>query len=232
MNPEHVRLRDRWLEEQCRGLLRHDERLRGIHVRIRFNGGVAHVEGQVADQEERRRLREAVCALRGVHAFWDGLRVAGQGQLRTLDVGAGGTRQRARSLGLDRYPGAGVDLLADLHDGLPLADRGVDRLYAVHVLEHLSDPVAVMNEMHRVLADDGVLHVLSPHWKSIGAVADPTHMRFLDVQTFKWFCVPRPGARTWYPLHASSDGPSVFADLAPVRAGRAADVARLARYFD
>ena len=51
--------------------------------------------------------------------------------------------------------------------------------------------VAALEE--RVLADDGVLHVLSPHWQSIAAVADPTHVKYLDVQTFKWFCGPHGG---------------------------------------
>jgi hypothetical protein len=76
-----------------------------------------------------------------------------------------------------------------------------------------------MNELHRVLADDGVLHVLSPHWQSVTAVADPTHVKYLDVQTFKWFCGPHGGAEVWHPLHAGYDGASVFADLRPMRRG-------------
>ena len=127
----------------------------------------------------------------------------------------------------------GVDVVADLRAGLPLADRSVDRIYAVHVLEHVLDLVPLMNELHRVLADDGVLHVLSPHWQAIGAVADPTHVKYLDVQTFKWFCGPHGGSAIWYPLHAGYDGASVFADLRPVRRGEPlAPVERLARYFD
>jgi hypothetical protein len=91
----------------------------------------------------------------------------------------------------------------------------------------------VMNELHRILADDGVLHVLSPDWHAVSAVGDPTHVRFFDVQTFKWFCGPHGGAQLWFPLHASSDGASVFADLVPVRPGGAlAPQERLARFFD
>ena len=131
------------------------------------------------------------------------------------------------------YPAPGLDVLADLRRRLPFADGGVDRVYAVHVLEHVIDLVPVMNELHRILADDGVLHVLSPHWRSISAVADPTHVKYLDVQTFKWFCGPHGGSALWYPLHAGYDGASVFADLRPVRPGEPAPpVERLARYFD
>jgi SAM-dependent methyltransferase len=233
VNPKHLALRDRWLEDVVAGLLNHDDRLRGLDVSVRFDGGVAHADGRVATQDERERLREAVCSLRGVHAFWDGVAVGDRPVLRTLDIGCGGTKQRASSLGVDRFPAPGVDVLADLTAGLPFADRAVDRVYAVHVLEHVLDLVAVMNDLHRVLVDDGVLHVLSPHWQSVAAVGDPTHVKYLDVQTFKWFCGPHGGSAVWYPLHAGYDGASVFADLRPVPAGEPPpDEERLARFFD
>lgn len=233
MNPKSVALRDRWLEETVHGLLAHDVRLSGLAVRVRCDGGVAHVDGRVATGDDRARLRSAVCALRGVHAFWDGLLVGGRTALRILDVGVGATKQKPGAVGVDRHPGPHVDVVADLLDGLPFADRVIDRVYAVHVLEHIVDLVPVMNDLHRVLADDGVLHVLSPHWRTVNAVADPTHVKYLDVQTFKWFCTPHSGAALWYPLHAGFDGASIFADLAPVRAAdQAADDARLALFFD
>jgi SAM-dependent methyltransferase len=238
VNPEHLVLRDRWLEDVVAGLLRHDERLRGLadDVDVRFDGGVAHVEGRVPTDDDRERLREAVCALRGVYAFWDGLVVGDPSQrrpLRVLDIGSGGTKQKAGSVGVDLFRTPGVDVVADIRQGLPFEDRSVDRIYAVHVLEHVIDLVGVMNELHRVLADDGVLHVLSPHWQAIGAVADPTHVKYLDVQTFKWFCGRHGDSAVWYPLHAGYDGATVFADLTPVRAGRPLPPQeRLARYFD
>ncbi len=234
-NPEHLALRDRWLEDAVAGMLAHDARLRPLSgsVRVRFDGGVAHADGQVPTEGDRETLREAVCSLRGVYAFWDGVRVGSQQRLATLDVGSGGTKQRATSVGVDMYPAPGVNVLADLRGRLPFADRSVDRVYAVHVLEHVIDLVPVMNELHRVVADGGVLHVLSPHWRSIGAVADPTHVKYLDVQTFKWFCGRHGGSEVWYPLHAGYDGASVFADLTTVRAGEPLPPAeRLALFFD
>ena len=233
MNPKHLALRDRWLEDVVGGLLDHDDRLRGLDVEVRFDGGVAHVDGRVATPQDRERLREAICSLRGVYAMWDGLVVGDRGPLRTLDIGCGGTKQRATTYGVDRYRAPGVDVLADLTAALPFADRSVDRVYAVHVLEHVLDLVALMNELHRVLADDAVLHVLSPHWQSVAAVGDPTHVKYLDVQTFKWFCGPHGGSAGWYPLHAGYDGASVFADLVPVRDGsELPPEEQIARFFD
>lgn len=226
--------RDRWLAETLEGLRRHDDRLRGLDgVRVRFDGGVAHVDGRVRTPPERERLRAAVYTLSGVHALWDGLVVGARGPLRVVDVGVGGTKQKPQAAGLDRYPGPHVDVVADLRHGLPFCSGVLDRVYAVHVLEHIVDLVPVMNELHRVIADDGVLHVLTPHWRSVTAVADPTHVKYLDVQTFKWFCTPHPGAALWYPLHAGYDGATVFADLAPVRAeADRASAGQLARFFD
>ena len=234
-NPKHLAVRDRWLEDVVAGLLRHDDRLSRLAegVTVRFDGGVAHADGHVPTSDDREMLRETVCSLRGVHAFWDGVRVGEQEVLRTLDVGSGGTKQKASSVGVDMYPAPGVDVLANLRRGLPFADGSVDRVYAVHVLEHVIDLVPVMNELHRILADDGVLHLLSPDWSSIGAVADPTHVKYLDVQTFKWFCGSHGGSELWYPLHAGYDGASVFADLRPVRRGEPAPpLERLALFFD
>jgi hypothetical protein len=233
VNPQHLALRDRWLEEVVQGLLEHDGRLRGLDVDVRFDGGVAHVDGRMATEDERVRLREAVCSRRGVHAMWDGVVVGDRPALVTIDIGCGGTKQRGTSYGVDLFPVPGVDVVSDLTARLPFADRSVDRVYAVHVLEHVLDLVGLLNELHRVLADDGVLHVLSPHWQSVAAVGDPTHVKYLDVQTFKWFCGPHGGSAVWYPLHAGYDGASVFADLVPVRAGAPLPPQeQLARFFD
>jgi hypothetical protein len=58
-------------------------------------------------------------------------------------------------------------------------------------------------------------------------------VKYLDVQTFKWFCGPHGDSAVWYPLHTGYDGASVFADLTPVRAGQPPPpVERLALFFD
>jgi hypothetical protein len=227
-------LRDRHLEAVAAGLLTHDDRLRGLQVEVRFDGGVAHVEGHVPTQGHRDDLREALVGLRGVFAVWDGVRVGDQGPLRVLDIGSAATRQKPYAAALDLVPHAGVDVVADLRDRLPLADGSVDRVYAVHVLEHVIDLVPVMNELHRVVAPDGVLHAMSPDHRSIGAIADPTHVKLFATQTFKYFCRhPNPGVLPWLPLCVSYDGASVLADLTPVRdPARVATEERLARFFD
>jgi SAM-dependent methyltransferase len=233
VNGRRSDLRDRRLEREVAELLAHDERLRGLRVEVRFGGGVAHACGNVASQEQRVLLREQIARLRDVHAVWDRISVDGRPALRILDVGCGATKQYPGTIGLDRHALPAVDVVADVLAGLPLRDGAVDRILAVHVLEHLADVVGVMNELHRVLAPGGVLHAMSPDRLHVNAYADPTHIRFFDVQTFKYFCTRHPAVRPWWPHLVSTDGASVFADLSPVPDGGAmAPAEHLARFFD
>ncbi|MFC0007235.1 methyltransferase domain-containing protein [Micromonospora siamensis] len=213
---ERLRAVDGFLTEAWTEQARHDERLRGLSVEVRFDGGVAHVEGEVDEPAQVRLVRDLVGRLAGVYAVWCRVRVAGRDPV-VVDLGCGGQKQWPGNLGLDIFPAPGVDAVADLSGSLPLADDSVDVLFAVHILEHLIDFLPLVDECHRVLRPGGVLHVMSPWWRHVNAVADPTHVRFLDVQTFKGVCGQRPpGTPRWYPLHAGCDGASIFADLTPL----------------
>jgi len=220
------------VEAEIADLRAYDPRLAGLDVDARVDGGVVHLQGAVPGEADRTCLRALLTRLRDVHAIWDRVRVGEQGPLRVLDVGSGGSKQYPGNVGLDLFAGPGVDVLADLR-ALPVRDAGADRVFAVHVLEHLADVVAAMNELHRVLAPGGVLHAMSPDRAHVNAWADPTHMRFFDVQTFKHFCTRHAGVRPWWPHLVSTDGASVFADLTPLRDGEAvAPAEHVARFFD
>jgi SAM-dependent methyltransferase len=225
---------DQALDNAAALMLRHDDRIRRLDVRVRFDGGVAHVDGQVVHPQELACLRELLAGLSGVLAVWDRVVVAGR-RPRIVDLGAGDTKQYRENVGIDRRAAGAADVVADISRTLPLASSSVDQVFMVHVLEHLLEYLPVLDECYRVLRPGGALHVMSPHWRHVNAVADPTHLRFFDVQTFKHFCVARPGAPAprWYPLCVSTDGASVFADLVPVKSDRQpADDIQIARFFD
>lgn len=226
---------DRYLEDVVADLLRHDRRLSHLDVAARVDGGVVHLTGAVDELADLMAVRDLVGRYDGVYAVWDRVRVAGR-EPRAVDLGCGDTRQYDGNLGLDCRAARGVHAIADIARPLPLADDSLDAIFAVHVLEHLLDWLPAVAECHRVLRPGGVLHVMSPYWGHVNAVADPTHVRYFDVQTFKYLCGER-GDPCWYPLHAGTDGASVFADLVPVKDGaewsqRRADAKHLARFFD
>jgi SAM-dependent methyltransferase len=223
---------DRHLTEAAVELFAHDDRLRGIAVDVRFDGAVAHLSGDVRDGKELLLVRRLIGRLDGVLAVWSRVRVGGRAPV-VLDIGSGDIKQYPDNIGVDLRPGSGVDVRADLRYGLPIADRSVDVIFAVHILEHLIDFLPLVDECHRVLRPDGVLHMLSPWWRYVNAVADPTHVRLLDVQTIKGIS-RRPGSSLrWYPLHAGCDGASIFGDLMPLGEHDAdPDEGHLARFFD
>lgn len=141
-----------------------------------------------------------------------------------LDLGCG-AKKPPGALGLDRYPFPGVDILADLEDGLPFRDGVFDEVRAVHVLEHVHNLVHLMNELYRVLRPGGVLRVLTPHWRHANAVIDPTHVRFFCKRSFLPYCDPAfaaglslGGIRARFrPLRLEETDDTVFADLQAVK---------------
>jgi SAM-dependent methyltransferase len=104
-----------------------------------------------------------------------------------IDVGCG-ARKVPGTLGVDIIPIPGVDAVADLERGLPLATNSVDTLHCYHLLEHVADYLGAMGEIWRVLKPGGKAHIRVPHaaspymtWK------DPTHRRGLSLATFTYF---------------------------------------------
>jgi SAM-dependent methyltransferase len=221
---------DDYLQEAVADLLAHDGRVHGLEVTAQVDGGVVHLRGAVDRAEELARLRALIGRLAGVLAVWDRVRVGGREPV-VLDLGCGDQRQYPTNLGVDRRRTPSVAAVADVSRPLPFRDGAVDRIFAVHVLEHLLDFLPLVDECHRVLRPGGLLHVLSPWWKHVNAVADPTHVRYLDTQTVKGIC-SSPGRPVWRPLHVSRDDATVFADLTPAGPDDAPDSRQLARFFD
>jgi SAM-dependent methyltransferase len=77
-----------------------------------------------------------------------------------MDVGAKDARYRSlvpatEYLTLDLRPGAGVDIVGDVHD-VPRESDSLDTVIATEVLEHCSDPARVVGEIRRLLRLGGV----------------------------------------------------------------------------
>ena len=234
MSPDSwLRLRDDTLAAELRDRLAHDARTAHLTLDVCVDGAVAHVEGSVASEDERRLLRTLIRRQAGLLAVWDLLRLPGE-RLCVADIGCGDTKQIPWAMGIDCNPNPGVDVVADLEGRLPLDDHTLDNVFAVHVLEHIADLLGLMRELHRVVKPTGVLHVLCPFWRHVNAVADPTHVRFMDAQTFKYFCLPkatRPNVPPWRPLLIAQTDDTVYADLQPIKDGTAASPSEIARWF-
>jgi SAM-dependent methyltransferase len=123
----------------------------------------------------------------------------GEGQLDTLNLGAG-NRPIKGAVNHDlRAHAAHVDVAHDLNERpWPWADESFDRIVARAVLEHLDiDLVASLDECWRLLRPGGTLYLKLPFWNSDLAHQDPTHRWFFSVKSFDQFDPERRRGREY-----------------------------------
>lgn len=62
---------------------------------------------------------------------------------------------------MDSDNSTGADIVGDIHD-IPLKENSIDALICSSVLEHVSDPIVAIREIHRILRPGGKLFVFIP----------------------------------------------------------------------
>lgn len=117
--------------------------------------------------------------------------------MKVLDLGCGMSKEPG-AVGIDRSPDSLADVVHDL-DVLPypFPDSSFDRIVCRDVLEHLTDPLAVMREIHRIGRPGALIEIRTPHFSSCLAYADPTHRHVFGLATLDHLAgrVPTPGYR-------------------------------------
>ncbi len=104
-----------------------------------------------------------------------------------IDLGCG-LQKKAGFTGVDKIDLPGVDIVCDVDtQKLPLKDSSVSEVYSMHFMEHVSDLVAVMEELWRVCQKDAKITIAVPYFTSVGAFRDPTHKHFFAYETFDHF---------------------------------------------
>lgn len=78
-----------------------------------------------------------------------------------LNLGSGTKIVRKDVINVDAYPFSGVNIVADISD-LPFADNSIDIIISEYTLEHVKNPLKVMQEIHRVLKPDGKIYITVP----------------------------------------------------------------------
>lgn len=117
---------------------------------------------------------------------------------RILEVGCGGGALLAfmRERGLDptgsdlleeavrlaREAAPGCEVLEADAAALPFPDASYDRLVSHHLVEHLPDPAAALDEWRRVLAPGGVMVICTPNrlYASPRIFSDPSHLHIFE----------------------------------------------------
>ena len=98
-----------------------------------------------------------------------------------LNLGCG-QNKRDGFVNIDKYATFAPDLVWDLErTPYPFEDGSVTEIAATHVLEHLGQTtdlfLAIIKELHRILAPGGTIEIKVPHFQSDGYWGDPTHVR-------------------------------------------------------
>lgn len=112
---------------------------------------------------------------------------------------------------VDKVEGVGADLTFDLFSyPWPLEDNSYDGALCAHLLEHIPHDIkitdtseratylktlqdgwyAFMSELYRVLTPNAIVHIVSPYGFSDGGITDPSHTRYLTLNTFTHSMTP------------------------------------------
>jgi len=109
-----------------------------------------------------------------------------------IDFGCG-QRKKEGYVGVDALSLPGVDVVHDLNDiPYPFEDNAVDDTWMDNVLEHLDNPLKVMEEIYRISRDGAKVVVGVPYFRSFHATIDPTHKNFFGVWWFNYFDPSHP----------------------------------------
>ncbi len=81
---------------------------------------------------------------------------------------------------------------------LPFRRHSFDEVLTSHVLEHVDDLGAVMNEIHRVLRRGGILKARVPY--GLKGLYDPFHRHAFGLDTLNPFCRDDPNTLDYAPL--------------------------------
>ena len=94
---------------------------------------------------------------------------------------------------VDRVRLPGVDIVADLNTRdclLEIPSDSVTEIYMSHILEHISNPLVLMEELWRVALPECICTIKVPHGAHDMAFADPEHVRQYFPASFQFFSQP------------------------------------------
>jgi ubiquinone/menaquinone biosynthesis C-methylase UbiE len=103
---------------------------------------------------------------------------------KNLNIGCGpDVKSGFVNLDARNYPG--VDVIQDLNKfPYAFADNAFDYIYARNVLEHLTDLVKVMEELHRISNQGAKIDIIVPFYNNHNAFRDITHIHFFTLDSF------------------------------------------------
>ena len=89
---------------------------------------------------------------------------------------------------LDIWEYKGVDVVWDLEKTpLPFEDNTFDEILASNVLEHITNLVELMKELHRITKNKGIIKISVPFYNSPYAICSLDHKHFFEYNSWQNF---------------------------------------------
>jgi SAM-dependent methyltransferase len=105
-----------------------------------------------------------------------------------LELGCGPHKRHMDAIGIDRLGYPGVDIVSDIDEALcSFPSSSVQEVHSYHCFEHLHNLAVTMEQLARVIANGGILHVVVPHFSNPYFYSDPTHRKTFGLYTFSYF---------------------------------------------
>ncbi len=83
-------------------------------------------------------------------------------------------------------------MICDIDCGrLPFHDDVFDEVRLIHVVEHVADVIATVDEVHRISRAGGQVVIETPHYTDFSSFCDPTHRWHLNSYSFRNFTEDR-----------------------------------------
>lgn len=91
-------------------------------------------------------------------------------KIKVLDIGCGNKpfekifaeKNTCEFIGIDNNPNSKADFIQDITEPLPFKSYSFDLVILSEVLEHIPEPLKVINEIIRILKNDGILFMSTP----------------------------------------------------------------------
>lgn len=112
--------------------------------------------------------------------------------IQCIDIGCGANKANPKWFGVDYRKLPGVDLVQDL-EKFPwkIPSNKFDTALASHVVEHINPAkggfIKFMNSVWRILKPGGEFIIGAPYATSTGMFRDPTHINFVNEETWCYF---------------------------------------------
>ncbi|OIO41347.1 hypothetical protein COX97_00785 [Candidatus Pacearchaeota archaeon CG_4_10_14_0_2_um_filter_05_32_18] len=105
----------------------------------------------------------------------------------SLHLGCGNDIKKGYvNLDIKKLPG--VDVVHDLEKyPYPFKDNTFDVVEMHHVLEHLSNPLKVIEEIWRISKPGAIVIISVPHWSHFTAYSDLTHKNYFSSSLFIYY---------------------------------------------